>query len=226
MKIFILASLLIGGTNLFAGTIRFDWDKPEVTQTQDHQICRVFKSFTLFEFNAPDQKGAVFKVRIRREVKSAADECTLKPGEKLVEFASGSLQGVLGSKLILIEDGMLGDESTLVIVEALNGKTLFSALHDDSSPVKLEKVNGRTALTYFAFLNEPPAKCDIQKDKSGDCLREVLRFNHVPKTDDIKGSDCPSGADSVALFLEARVKDIQNPKPEFTGKSVRCTWRQ
>jgi hypothetical protein len=37
---------------------------------------------------------------------------------------------------------------------------------------------------------------------------------------------CPKGADSVALFLETRIPDIKDPKPEFIGKTLRCTQRQ
>jgi hypothetical protein len=237
---FIVIFFYLFGFNAYAETVKYEWDVPEFKQKQDvgpsnsledktrhvNLVCQVYKQFTLFITADPGLKGASYKVRDRQKTVTTKQECVLMPNEKLADFFGGALQGVIGANLILLDDGMLGDESTLVIIDALSGRTLMRALYDDSSPIKVTKENTHVQMTYFAFLNEPKHACDLKSDKTGSCFRETLEFNHVPDASKIKKPNCPVDIETPALFLQARVTDIQKPTPDFIGKALRCAGRQ
>jgi hypothetical protein len=226
------------GSHSYANFEKYQWDRPEFTQKQNlgpseyfedktklvDQICQVYKKFTLFIKSDPALKGQSYRVRAHQKSEFTKQACTIKPSEKLVEFFSGELVGAIGSTLFFLDEGMLGDTSTIVTINALTGKILLSALFEGN--IQVRNVGNKVQMTYFAFLKEPVEDCDLKKDTQGICYQRILKFNGVPDDLKIQKPNCDKNFESPGLFLETLVSDVQTPKPKFIGKTLKCAERQ
>lgn len=165
--------ILLGMDRVHAQEIKYTWDIPKYMHASQREkvsvTCAVYTRFVLFTMVDPEQQGATFQVRKRELKPPRPEECEIATGEKLIEFAGGSPQGVIGSTLVLVAPGSLGDGSVLVLIDALTGDTRMSREYDVSQNVILKKVGKRVQITYTAFLEEPRERCDLMPGEPNIC---------------------------------------------------------